>query len=534
MKKKIKVLLGMASLMVATMIGSTWATDTKSIMTGNEFQTAYYQTELVEEFTSPDDWKPGMETEKMVWLENTGEVPAIVRAVLKQEWIRTEDVEATLDPAKGPEKIPPLKGEKYPSLKLKNGEYAAQINFNEDAVVMLRTDDSDENPFGVSYVDSMEEAKGKWLLASEEPDANGNWYVYYIGVVEPESETPVLIESVTMNPKVENTIIRSRTYYEGDKQITVDEVNSESGYDCAEYTLTVTMTTVQATKDAVGDVFKKTHKEIVDYLITDVAQTGIYKAEGEKVLTMKEKDGTLGYMPQGAGSKTEGGNWFMSFTDMIPGGIYKDEMKIKNDTYYNFYLYMQAIPRDQSEVKDELLELITMKVYHDGTLIYDGTASGAKNAADVILQDKVALGLHYGQKDSRIEVELQLDPDMNLDDEKYLDKDGNFKYADVLSKTDWKFWVVRKVPERDPDPKPTKPTTPTTPTTPTVPTQTDIITDDYDPFGVLGENYEMYPVGVLGATGDDTPIVPVVAAMLVCAGVTVFVVVRRKKGSYEE
>ena len=67
-----------------------------------------------------------------------------------------------------------------------------------------------------------------------------------------------------------------------------------------------------------------------------------------------------------------------------------------------------------------------------------------------------------------------------------------------------------------------------------MPVEIDKITDEYDPFGVLGEFDEMIPVGVLGATGDDTPILPVAAAMLACAGFMAFVIARRKKESYEE
>ena len=108
----------------------------------------------------------------------------------------------------------------------------------------------------------MEDARGKWLLVDEEPSETGNYILYYIGVIQPGEDSPVFLESVTMNPLLENTITGKDTYYEktedGYKQITVTRTNAKYGYDSSRYTMDIKATTVQATKAAVEqDVYKR-------------------------------------------------------------------------------------------------------------------------------------------------------------------------------------------------------------------------------------------------------------------------------------
>lgn len=49
------------------------------------------------------------------------------------------------------------------------------------------------------YADKVEEAREKWLLVDEEPSETGNYILYYIGVIQPGEDSPVFLESVTMN-----------------------------------------------------------------------------------------------------------------------------------------------------------------------------------------------------------------------------------------------------------------------------------------------------------------------------------------------
>ena len=44
------------------------------------------------------------------------------------------------------------------------------------------------------------------------------------------------------------------------------------------------------------------------------------------------------------------GNWFMSFTNMVPGGQYEDQLNIENGSKKTYALYMQVIPDRKSVV----------------------------------------------------------------------------------------------------------------------------------------------------------------------------------------
>ena len=122
------------------------------------------------------------------------------------------------------------------------------------------------------------------------------------------------------------------------------------------------------------------------------------------------------YVPYRNEEGAETGNWFMSFTDMVPGGIYKDKLSIENASKKKYRLYAQVVPREQDTVKAQLLDLITMKVYYQGTLIYDGKATGASLITEEGLNRAVPLGTYASGDKGVIEVELSLDPTLKLGD----------------------------------------------------------------------------------------------------------------------
>ena len=140
-------------------------------------------------------------------------------------------------------------------------QYAAIPAFNKESVMVLRSGMAQDAGIRLNlpYADKVEEAREKWLLVDEEPSETGNYILYYIGVIQPGEDSPVFLESVTMNPLLENTITGKDTYYEktedGYKQITVTRTNAKYGYDSSRYTMDIKATTVQATKAAVEHTF---------------------------------------------------------------------------------------------------------------------------------------------------------------------------------------------------------------------------------------------------------------------------------------
>jgi len=152
---------------------------------------------------------------------------------------------------------------------------------------------------------------------------------------------------------------------------------------------------------------------------------GINIVNAENTLEFNETDGKLYYNTDVLDKET-----FMDHTDMTPGKEYEDILNIENNSQKTYKLYMKAIKREQSDLANELLDNITMKVYLDGELIYDGKASGLDyNNSGVNLQESIYIGEYELGKKQVIKVETMLDLTYeNINNE-------------VLSYIDWKFYA---------------------------------------------------------------------------------------------
>ena len=71
-------------------------------------------------------------------------------------------------------------------------------------------------------------------------------------------------------------------------------------------------------------------------------------------------------------SKLFNTNKFMNYLDMIPGDTFNDELVIENHTKYNFKLYLKIKNRNNID----LMDYLTMKLYLDNQLMYDGDVIG--------------------------------------------------------------------------------------------------------------------------------------------------------------
>lgn len=164
-------------------------------------------------------------------------------------------------------------------------------------------------------------------------------------------------------------------------------------------------------------------------------------AQEAKTLYFEEKNGEMTWN----NVRGSDGNWFMSFTNMVPGGEYTDALNIENGSQKTYKLYMQVIPKEQDQKKDELLEWIAMNVALDGKELYDGTASG-KTYDAVNLQNVIYIGTYKPGQKGTISVNLTLDKDVGIE------------YCDLLTKNDWKFMVTEVTnPDQPPSDQPTNP-----------------------------------------------------------------------------
>lgn len=168
--------------------------------------------------------------------------------------------------------------------------------------------------------------------------------------------------------------------------------------------------------------------------------TGVVSAEETKKLYFEETNGTMTWNPV----RGSDGNWFMDFTNMVPGGKYEDNLQIENGSNKAYKLYVQAVPLEQDEEQNRLLEAISMKVSLDNNELYNGTASG-KEYEDGNLQDVIYLGTYKAGEQSQIAVELELNKNLGIE------------YSDKITRSDWKFMVTEV---KQPNPTPSEKGTP--------------------------------------------------------------------------
>lgn len=237
MKKR--AALGLAGLAAVAAIGGTWAYWNQNLSVNNEFKAGNFDSDIVEEFKPEEDWLPGETVEKVVSVKNSGNVDMAVMTKITQKW---DGERMVFEDAKGKE------------------VYAAQVQWGENVAAFAAPGVADiAAPMGIEKtVDSFADAADTWVLADikEQEDGSMDLYFIYSGIVEEAGETPALLTSVTMNPLIESDA--TDKVYEADENGKLKVVKATSSgfhYEDAQYTMTINAKTVQATFDAVKDVF---------------------------------------------------------------------------------------------------------------------------------------------------------------------------------------------------------------------------------------------------------------------------------------
>lgn len=250
-RKASRIKISLLIALIICCISGVYAFWTQVLIAHNEFETARYDTKLEEIFKAPSDWAPGVEINKDVWVTNKGTIPVFVKAVINQTW---KDSDGSI----------PL------VFKADNGDaYAALIKWGRN-VVLLKSGKKGDIDLGLPTVNSISEAEGKWLLISDKPTDDGDYTLYYIGMVAPDKKTSLLVDSVTLNPDIRPRVLSKDLKYdkEKDEWNTEDTLNPTYSYEEARYTMLITAVTVQATPSAVKEVFgtPDDDRSVVDYL----------------------------------------------------------------------------------------------------------------------------------------------------------------------------------------------------------------------------------------------------------------------------
>ena len=189
MKNK-KTLVALILVAVLGIVGATYAYFTSRAILNNEFKAGTYSTVVIDEFTSPTNWKPGDVTAKRVNVKNKGTIAVIARAKFTESWTAADGTDLPLT---------------------RDGERVAQFTIGED-----------------------------WELADDE-------YYYYKNELGTDETSTDFISSVTFNPNFEleeGTDVECTTTEEEGK--TIVECNDlSSGYAGATYRLNITVETTQ-------------------------------------------------------------------------------------------------------------------------------------------------------------------------------------------------------------------------------------------------------------------------------------------------
>lgn len=187
--KKMKLLI-VGGISLFTVLGGTLAYFTTSSTIKNVFNTAKYETQIVEDFVSPEDWTPGTTTSKTIKVTNNGSIDMALRASYEEKWVNANGEELSLTDA--------------------DNNVASIINFNDS-----------------------------WKL-----DDDG--YYYYgskesLTKLTPNNTSTSFISGVTFNEKIKASL---NTIVSQDGQ-TITFTSTGNGYDNATYTLTVRIDTIQ-------------------------------------------------------------------------------------------------------------------------------------------------------------------------------------------------------------------------------------------------------------------------------------------------
>ena len=185
-----KKLIVVAVISLFTILGGTLAYFTTSSNIKNIFNTAKYETKIIEDFVSPANWTPGTTTPKSIKVTNNGTIDMAVRASFTEKWVNA------------------------------NGNELPLVDGNNNTVAIINFDSS-------------------WTK-----DNDG--YFYYgtkdnLTKLLPSETSSSFITGVKFNEKTGADLKVSTS----DDGKTITYTSSGDGYDNAKYTLTVRIDTVQ-------------------------------------------------------------------------------------------------------------------------------------------------------------------------------------------------------------------------------------------------------------------------------------------------
>ena len=217
----------------------------QGLWSDNGYQTGEYQAKIKEEFELPTEWLPGQVINTDVSIVNDGSSPIFIKAKVNLQWLGQDELTKA------------DYGLTFITESAKREEYAALISWGAEVVILASGLTPVESlSFDLPVVDTIEEAQGKWVLLDEVVDQNGDLTLHYVGSLAAGKTTPLLVDDVQMNPRIEAKIMGTDTIYNKTDQVweTKEQVNSSSSYENARFVMTVTTWSAQVTSDTPTEI----------------------------------------------------------------------------------------------------------------------------------------------------------------------------------------------------------------------------------------------------------------------------------------
>ncbi len=178
-------------------------------------------------------------------------------------------------------------------------------------------------------------------------------------------------------------------------------------------------------------------KKLLAVLFASLFITAPVFAE-ENIVYIREEDEQIVY------EASDGLNdRFMHYSDMVPGKEYTDYLTIENGTENGYYLYFNITADNDSDKARDMIEHITMRIYINDQLYYNGKQRGKKylpNSVNLAGERPALLKYFESGESAQVKVVSMLDTDY-----------GDTENRDT-SKTTWHLYYSDELIEEPEEP----------------------------------------------------------------------------------
>lgn len=245
--KKVAGAVGLAAIML---VGGTFAYFNQTMNVKNPFDTGKYDTTVTEDFKPKEgeNWEPGAEVNKDVTVKNTGDYDVLVRVKFDEKWVN-KDTKQTVKENTGMDDTT-------------SQDNATDGLVEKDRSVVVKTLDKEKWVYNAAdgywyYKENLASKTdtGKFLDAVKllEDADMGNYVVtnYYTTAADKPAEDAIGGDPATQWVAYTGAVPKDATH----NMVLTKQDPDKTGYGNADYTLTITAQTVQATEAAMQDAF---------------------------------------------------------------------------------------------------------------------------------------------------------------------------------------------------------------------------------------------------------------------------------------